>query len=56
VSNFNPEQEANQAVVEAACIALREAARNLTPDIEAAAIYSIEPHGLREEISDEERQ
>ena len=52
MANPNPEHEANQAIVAAAREALLKAAANLTPELEAAAIYALRPHTLPEELSD----
>jgi hypothetical protein len=54
VPNPDPSQETNHGIVEAARLALKQAARNLTADIEPAAIYSIAPHMLSEELSAED--
>jgi len=48
-----PDRDENEAMVEAARVVLMEAARNLTPDIEPAVIFSVAPHSLPE---DEEQQ
>lgn len=47
------EPETNRALVEAARVELTEAARQLTPEIEPAAIFSVAPHQL---VEDEEQE
>lgn len=47
------DREMNRALVEAARVELTEASRNLTPDIEPAAIYSVAPRQL---LEDEEQE
>ena len=56
MADSDSEREANRAAVEAACVLLNEAARNLAPDMEPAAIYSLAPHALAEHISGEDEQ
>lgn len=56
MANSDPDWEANQAIVEAARKELRRAAANLTPEVEAAAVYSLAPHALPEELSDEDHE
>ena len=56
MGNADTEWEVNKRVVEAAREDLRRAAANLTPDIEAAAIYVITPHSLPEELSGEDHE
>jgi hypothetical protein len=56
VANPDLDREANQAIVEAAREELRRAAVNLTPEVEAAAIYSLAPHAFPETLSDEDAE
>ena len=43
MQNSDSERDANQQIVEAASAVLRQAARNLTPEIEPAAVYFLAP-------------
>lgn len=43
MQNSDSERDANQQIVEAASAVLRQAARNLTPEIEPAAVYVLAP-------------
>ena len=56
MADSDSEREANRAAVEAARVVLNEAARNLTPDMEPAAVYSLAPHQLAEQTSGEDEQ
>ncbi len=56
MADSDSEREANRAAVEAARLAVSEAARNLTPDMEPAGVYSIAPHRLAEHTSGEDEQ